>query len=593
MKLAFCILFFFISVNIIRLNDIVVELKTGGVFTSEELSIYPNGNDMSAQINAVAKLSFVEAIRFVSDSAHAFIINAAVDFKNTRVIFENGSRLAGTGTINNLNYEASDYNKIFDTTLNFSNLRSAKGYFSVNSFTGPVDTTVDIGDYIKKGIEVVTKNHLPLKIPKGKYYVGVSVYFQTGLKLLGDGIDQTVLFIKPGAQFMNVDTAVHNVELNGMTFEMKGKGRGSNFIQFSTTTDNDFSTNIWLNSLKLKMHRKGNFSIFFGKVKNGGGRNISIDSSFNGALRTTTSKDIKWDSIVVTNAGRSGIGIGKDVNGYVLTNFVVDGFAQNLPFTDGGIDSYGPNNSNFYVSNGVVKTGRTTYLNAIQHILIRDQGNHNGTYENIVLHAQGKLLYGIRNSNRDADYTYGVQFKNITLNIDSGATYDKLIITQNALDADFEVNVIIDSNAVARTANAYVLNIQRPSVLDTMNAFKFAGTIVLNGSNARLMNWLTPTRKIDLSGTKIYGLNNIAYRTSLAVQVNLFKWHDGYIRTSINVPLFFRLNSVSVFDIQGVFVEKPDDKLWDSTSSYSGLIVPGYNSINGKLVHSVGDTIGR
>ncbi|HRQ17695.1 MAG TPA: hypothetical protein PL085_11505 [Agriterribacter sp.] len=575
------------------LNGDTLVRASGSMLRAEEAKVYADGSNMSTALQAAFNFQKARWISFDSDSSRVYIFNSSLNAHGKTLEFKNGNKLSGTATIDSLSFSASDYDKIFDTTLNFTNLKSTKGYITPEQLGAKNDGTTDDGGFLVKALSIVSQNPgLRLQLNAGTYYITQPLVLSANnIKILGAGVGKTKLLMKRGTNITNDNTVVKNISIGGFSIEMVDGGSDVNTIFFNSIAAGDTSENILLHDIDMQMHRVGNSAIVMNRVKNSTAYNISIDSSRNVGITTSASRNVKLYNIRVTNAGRSGIVRGYGSNGYVLTNFLVDGFSQNQPFTDGGIDSYGPDNENAVISDGIIRTGDKTYLNAIQHIGIRDQGNKNSIYSNIIVRMQSQYgLYGVRIANRDDSASTGVVMKDIKIIYERGSSYGTVVSVQGAWDATFEnVDINIDSAATTQGSPSVIRIASEPGVVDTVKYVKFSGTIKMNSKNGLPLNWIVPVKNVDLSGTKLYGFASpdlTSYQSAYDLQS--LKWNGGVIESVRSGTIFRIYNAVRAFNLQNLDITHTNQNIWNVESGYNGVVIPGYNIVNGKLAQTLG-----
>lgn len=127
-----------------------------GSVNAEEAGILYDGTDQTAKLNAV--LAIIPEIHFNNTKLTNITISGTVIATGKKLVFSNGNKLIGTGTLTGGIIEAPPHYQIFATTLTVNPERVPANEFCVDWYIDPAVLGSDCSLGIQKSIDVVIRN---------------------------------------------------------------------------------------------------------------------------------------------------------------------------------------------------------------------------------------------------------------------------------------------------------------------------------------------------------------------------------------------------------------------------------------------------
>lgn len=563
-------------------GDTLIRVRGIGTLTANELKIYSNGSNMASAINTAAGLDFVKTIRFSSDSSRPFTINSAVNFKGKTVIFENGSYLTGTGSIDSLIIDADDYVKAFDTTLTITNLRSTNGYITLQNIGAPANGVDNDYRYFQNLADISSNNKVFGFIPSGRYVMKGVVNLSSNAKLVGGR--EIVINGDKSSGFNS--KAADNIILSSLNFELQNTGSGSiNFIDLGDTSQAT-SNNILIENNRIMNRRATSTTIVLKNINNVKVIGNVIDSSGNKGIefRSVTKAEARYNQ--VTNSGRSGITIHSHNWNVRITDNNIKGTAQSLDLNDGAIDIYGGNNHNVWIERNYIETGEQTYNSIQNHIPVRIQGVQNlQLNNNTIISTSPYLLYAIRFSSRDSLFTNYIQASGNFIHLKAGSYYNRIVSIQDVPNVTFTNYKLVIDSATTSYSSPVMFSISNSPAMDTASNYTFTnGEVWANNKPFRLIGQLAPVRSIDLSGTKIYDVIQDWYLLS-GSEIQNVRWISGIIKTTTVFNVNNLIRNIYVTGIN--YLRSGNQNMWAVSGDYNGVAIVEKNFINGRRAKEI------
>lgn len=559
-----------------------VKRVVNGVMRAEELSIYPNGTDQSTRINSAIAMPYVRAIRFASDSARAFTVTGNVNAKGKTFIFENGTNLTGNATIDSVVVQKNDYDKIFDTTLTFTNLKSVDGYITPQNFGAKGDSISNDVRYIQRAITVGADNKLKTLLPDGTYYINGKLVLKTNTNLSGS--NNTILKIDNGSNINYGNAIANNVKIQNLTILMRQSGQSSALLSPYSSNTADTSFNFELSNITIDANRCGYHLIMPSRLKRVRITNVNISNSDNSSIFLTDCQDVLINNIHIKNSGRAGICMYKRVYDFDIGNVWVDGFAQYSGPGDGAIDCYGGQIANGIIHDAFITTDTMSAGGGLFHNPVRICGAENIQVKNIHITSNSKHLdHAIRVSLRDTFYSRNISLDNISIRIKDSSYFNNVIFFQGVEDFSVSnITITIDSGAIRRGA---------PSIF---------GIYTEGGPNKYVTSAIFKNNKVNFNGlaadffvntAKIHYVsmdNNIIENTSTRIFVPLsdtvksFLWNGGKIISKYNAgfPMITVPEKTKLFTITNVTATYVTNKFITSSNNTT-VIISNNNYLNG------------
>lgn len=567
-------------------GDTLVRINSG-IFQAEEAKVYANGSNMSSALQDAFDYTSIKWLSFGSDSSRTYVFNSSINAHGKTLEFKNGNKLSGTATIDSLTISASDYDKVFDTTLNFTNLKSVKGYITPQQFGAKGDGISDDTRYFQKAHDIAANNGLEFVIPSGTYSVAGEVSIRDNGTIIGK---QGSKILKGQGTAFRYSGAADNVRIEGLTIEMQALSGNDNVFFLGDTTTKSYG--LIFNNNKIQSHRLSGTIVVVNNVNNIILHGNSVDSSDNKGIefKNVVNADVAYNS--VTNNGRSGINVQDGNRAVNVHHNYGRGSAQTKDLTDGVFDIYGPDNEDITFESNYAESGNTAYLNHINHVLFRFHGCKGlKVYDNIAVSTSPYLLYSFRFSARDGINMYNIEASGNKVYI-KGGNYNRLISVQDIKNLSYkDFKVVIDSSATA-DVNAALFYVTSGVFLDTMQVMDASGgNIEANGKVLRMIGHAMPIKYVNFNNTTALDLVSDWYLTSAIPVINSVSWIGGRVRSWKAGSTFALTSNVRSFKMIGVDVDNPSGIIFSGTSGNNSSYIFANNTINGVRSKEMGGGI--
>jgi len=553
-----------------------------GVFQAEEAKIYANGSNMSSALQDAFDYTSIKWISFASDSSRVYIFNGNVNAHGKTLDFKNGNKLTGTGTIDSLIINASDWDYIIDTTLSFTNLKTTNGYITLEQFGGKGDSVVNNYRYLQKAIDIATASGVDIHLLDGNYYVNGNVQIKSNVRIIGG--KNTKISAVAGSSFTLNGASVKNILLKDFVIEVSSSGTNANIFNIDTDTTLAKSENINLKNIYIIANRKGNNAVRYSNVKNSKIENVTVVNSNNVSIQITYATNVKVIDCRVVNSGRSGIALGENSTNNYIQNSRVEGWMQNVDLTDGAFDSYGPKNRGNYYVNNVAVLDSLVYSEDKDFIFFRNQGGHGNTWAGNKGYSNSRfLLYGARDANRDSDIAEGNRWIDNELYI--SGDFINAVSSQGAKDFYWRGGIIKIDSSVAYSGTKCFFRLAGAGGQDTLQQASIADITLDAGGNAnmRVFYWSLPVKNIKVSNA-IWLNNAINFFVTTATEtVDAMQISDLTYRSTSTVNPFPLNDLVKSFSLTGSNFKKGGSDAFFSTTSFTGIAQIKINMVNGVI----------
>lgn len=183
-------------------------ITEAGMIDATAAGIYDNGADTSTAFQAAMNHTKVKILEVGIRGGGNIVVNGTVNCNGKELIFKDGTKITGTGTLTNFKIAAGIYQQCFDITLTVSNVTLTSTAFSVywygakadyNRTTGAI--TTDSRAAINKTFSIlngqVGKENIKVHFPKGDYSISDMIFTPDScsyFRITGDGMYNTRIY---------------------------------------------------------------------------------------------------------------------------------------------------------------------------------------------------------------------------------------------------------------------------------------------------------------------------------------------------------------------------------------------------------------
>ena len=573
-------------------GDTLVRINSG-IFQAEEAKVYANGSNMSSALQDAFDYTSIKWLSFGSDSSRTYVFNSSINAHGKTLEFKNGNKLSGTATIDSLTISASDYDKVFDTTLNFTNLKSVKGYITPQQFGAKCDGVSNDVGFFQKVHDIAAANNLECKIPAGTYYIGGDLILRNNGTLIGTVGAKIIK--SQGTSFKYAGKA-DNVKITGLTIEMQALSGNADMFSLGDATVR--STGLIFKDNKIQAHRLNGTVLNIDNIESVTIQGNDIDSSYNKGLQVQNTSRVEITGNRITNSGRSGYNV-QFGNSYINVHHNYGkGSAQNFDLFDGVFDLYGSHlgeakNDNVIFESNYAETGDSAYQQKQNHTLYRFQGCDNLTVKNnIAVSTSDYLLYAFRFSNREGVNNVNVSASGNEIHI-KRRKYGRLVSMEDVRNVTFiDYTIVIDSAAIeTSTYDAFYLS--AGTYVDTVQNVIVRGRINANGHRLFLFRNANNLKNLDVSGSTLNNVVDPVLGTSVVgATIENFKFIGGSITSTEPSRVLFINSDVKNAIVMGVSAQNAAvSRFVQFTSGWSGNALINNNQLNGRRAAEFGGGI--
>jgi len=563
--------------------DTYVKLWLGAEYQATGIGLKANGTNQKNAIAFAVSHPEVSNILLSFDSTKKLTITDSADWANRTVRVGNGAYIGGGGKMKRLVIDVADNIQAFDTTITLDpTVKSARGYLTFQNFGTKLDNTTNVSAIAQKVIDICSSAGIPLKLTNDSMYIASPINLKSNLKLIGD---KGAVMRMPNATYLRVISGnVSNINVEGIRFITSDSTTATNagVISFIPT---DSATDITMRNLVFENRGNASIGVYFSKVIRGTIENVKVYNSRAQSIWIESSENIYVHKTEVYNSGRSGIALHDSCTGVLIDGFIVDGFEQKIDLTDGGIDSYGDNNQNITIANGVVKTGTESFEGNANHIAIRIQGGRHVNISNVGIEMESQYgLYAVRIANRNNYYTENVTMNNLNIHV-TGKLNTVFSFQGNRDPVINSSNVLIDSSATYVTTTGYptIVQITSQSSVDTIRSVKLNGLKVqTSGHPFYYLATYAPIDQLSINEGTMTGSNQ-AFHYNGNFFIRTFALTGSTIISSRSSSLFTTMDTVKSYLVTGNTITKPGDGFFTMSSNYTGNVIVDKNIVNAKV----------
>jgi hypothetical protein len=135
------------------------------------IEIITTGTDQTSQLKDAISITPIGGV--IDVKGGDLVINSPIDFGGKVIKMESGTKMTGTGTINNVLVDANAHEYVFDPSLTFTNLIMGQTVLSVKNFGATGNGTTDDWFAVQKTVDTAIANNINTVLsPTGIYRMG-------------------------------------------------------------------------------------------------------------------------------------------------------------------------------------------------------------------------------------------------------------------------------------------------------------------------------------------------------------------------------------------------------------------------------------